>query len=97
MKEALYKKEIWITIVFTILLLLTGHFASIFVLFPGLKGGTLWGFPAEYIVPILMGWFGMMVVCIAMAKVCNQFDDEMEAYAKSQGQDVLTDKSKGGF
>ncbi len=95
MKEKLYKKEIWITIIFSFLLMLTGHFASIFVLFPSLKGAMMWGFPIEYIVPILMGWFGMMVVCFVMAIVCNQFDDDMEAYAKTQGQQVMTDKTKG--
>lgn len=95
MKEQLYKREVWITIIFTILLLFSGHFASIFVLFPGLKGGNMWGFPIEYIVPILMGWFGLMVVCIAMAIICNRFDDDMEAFAKSQGKEVMSDKSKG--
>jgi hypothetical protein len=95
MKEQLYKREIRITIVFSVLLLLFGHSASIFVLFPGLQGGTMWGFPIEYIVPILMGWFGLMVVCIAMAVVCNKFDDDMEAFAKSEGKEVMSDKSKG--
>jgi uncharacterized membrane protein len=95
MKEKLYQREIWITIIFSILLLLTGHFATVFVLFPGLKGGMMWGFPIEYIMPILMGWFGMMIVCIVMAVVCNKFDDDMETYAKSQGQEVMSDKSKG--
>jgi len=95
MKEQLYKREIRITIVFSVLLLLFGHFASIFVLFPGLKGGTMWGFPIEYIVPILMGWFGLMVVSIAMALVCNKFDDDMEAFAKSEGKEVMSDKSQG--
>ena len=45
MKEKLYRKEIWITVIFSILLMLMGHSASIFVLFPGLQTGTLWGFP----------------------------------------------------
>lgn len=97
MKEQLYKREVWITIIFTVLLLFFGHFASLFVLFPGLKGGSLWGFPIEYIVPILMGWFGLMVVCIAMALICNRFDDDMEAYAKSQGTEVMSDNSKGSI
>ncbi len=95
MKEQLYRKEIWITIVFSVLLMLTGHCATLFVAFPFLKGGTMWGFPVEYIVPILMGWFGMMVVCIAMALVCNKFDDDMEEFAKSQGQTVMSDKTGG--
>jgi len=84
MKEKLYKKEIRITIIFTVLLLLMGHFAQIFVIFPGLKGGLFMGFPVEYIMPILMGWFGLMVVTWIQAKVCNDFDDEMEEFAKSQ-------------
>lgn len=95
MKEQLYKKEIWITIVFSVLLLVTGHFASLFVLFPSLKGGSLWGFPVEYIVPILMGWFGMMIVCIAMALVCNKFDDDMEAFAKSQEEEAVSNQTEG--
>ena len=83
MKEKLYKKEITLTIVFSVLLLLSGHSASIFVLFPSLQQGTLWGFPIQYIVPILLGWFGIAAICLVMALVCNKFDDEMEEYINS--------------
>ena len=83
MKEKLYKKEITLTIVFSVLLLLMGHSASIFVLFPVLQQGTLWGFPVQYIVPILLGWFGIAGVCLVMTLVCNKFDDEMEEYVNS--------------
>ena len=83
MKEKLYRKEIRITLIFTVLLMLTGHSASIFVLFPGLQQGTLWGFPIQYIVPILLGWFGIALVCLVMTLVCNKFDDEMEEYVKT--------------
>ena len=84
MKEKLYRKEIMLTIVFSVLLMLFGHSAAIFVLFPSLQSGTLWGFPIQYIVPILLGWFGMAAVCLVMTLVCNKFDDEMDAYVKSQ-------------
>ena len=89
MKEKLYRKEIWITVIFSILLLLMGHSASIFVLFPGLQTGTLWGFPTQYIIPILLGWFGMAAVCLAMTLVCNKFDDEMEAFAEKSKKDKV--------
>jgi hypothetical protein len=62
MKEKAYKKEIMVTIVFIILYMLMGHTAAIFVLFPGLQVGTMWGFPIHYIVPVLTGWFGMIVL-----------------------------------
>ncbi len=96
MKEKLYKKEIRITLIFSALLLLTGHSASIFVLFPGLQQGTLWGFPIQYIVPILLGWFGIALVCLVMTLVCNRFDDEMEAYVKTlpPENDTQTDNTQ---
>ncbi len=83
MKEKLYKKEIRLTIVFSVLLLLMGHSASIFVLFPSLQQGSLWGFPIQYILPILLGWFGVAAVCLVMTIMCNKFDDEMEEYVNS--------------
>jgi len=83
MKEKAYKKEILVTIVFVILYMLMGHTASLFVLFPGLKGGTMWGFPVHYIIPVLTGWFGMVIVAIIAALVCNKLDDEIEAANKA--------------
>lgn len=82
MKDKLYKKEIIITVVFALLFLLMGHSASIFVLFPSLQTGTFWGFPTQYIIPVLLGWFGIAGLSLVMALVCNKFDDEMEAFAR---------------
>lgn len=90
MKEKLYRKEIVLTIVFSALLLLFGHSATIFVLFPSLQTGTIWGFPTQYIVPILLGWFGLAGVSLVMTLVCNKFDDEMDAYVKSQEKKKVT-------
>lgn len=78
-KEKLYKKEIWVTIVFIILYMLMGHTGSIFVLFPSLQRGEMWGFPIHYIIPVLTGWFGLVIVAIFAALVCNKLDDEIEA------------------
>ena len=83
MKEKLYKKELSLTVMFVVILMIFGHFAQIFKLFPSLQGGSLWGFPVHYIVPILMGWFGLLILAIIMAVVLNKFDDEMEAYTES--------------
>lgn len=78
-KMQLYKKEMWITIVFVILIMLMGHTATFFVIFPSWQGGNLWGFPLHYIIPILTGWFGLSIVSYFMMVVCNRFDDEQEA------------------
>jgi hypothetical protein len=83
MKEKLYKKEIWVTIIFIILYLCMGYSVYLFILFPGLKGGFMWGFPIHYILPILTGWFGMAIVATLAALVCNKLDDEIEAANKA--------------
>ncbi len=83
MREKLYRKEITLTIVFSILLLLMVHSASIFVLFPSLQSTSFSGFPAQYIVPIILGWFGIAVVCFVMTIVCNKFDDELEEFTQN--------------
>ena len=88
MKEQLYKKELRVTVLFVIILLIFGHFAQIFKLFPSLQGGSMWGFPVHYIIPILMGWFGLLILAIIMAVVLNKFDDDMDAYTSSlEGKD----------
>ncbi|MCG8403110.1 MAG: hypothetical protein MJA84_16185 [Firmicutes bacterium] len=81
-KKEMYRKEILLTVGFTALFILLGHSASIFVLFPGLQGGWMWGFPVHYIVPVLLGWFGLTAAGILMAIVMNKFDDDMEAMAQ---------------
>jgi uncharacterized membrane protein len=90
MKEQLYKKELRITVLFVVILMIFGHFAQIFKLFPSLQGGSMWGFPVHYIMPILMGWFGLLIIAIIMAVVLNKFDDEMDEYTSS-----LEDKNSG--
>ena len=89
MKEKLYKKEILITVVFVVLFLLVGHSASIFVLFPSLQTGTFWGFPTQYILPVLLGWFGVAGVSFVMALVCNKFDDEMEEFVRQNEKENI--------
>jgi uncharacterized membrane protein len=84
MKERLYKKELYLTLLFFILLMIFGHFAQLFVIFPGLQGGSFMGFPVHYIVPILVGWFGLIILTTILAYVMNKFDDEMQEYIESQ-------------
>lgn len=94
MKNKLYKKELTLTIVFVILLLLMGHTASIFVAFPALQGATLGGFPIHYIVPLLTGWFGVTIVSWAMAVYCNKLDDELDAYTSEYNQSAAAKEEK---
>ncbi|MCK5517416.1 MAG: hypothetical protein KAI39_11120 [Desulfobulbaceae bacterium] len=77
--KSTYKKEIWYTLSFSLLLLLCGHTGLIFAALPGLRDIMIMGFPSQYAIPVGMGWLGLMVVVVIQAKLTNQLDDEIEA------------------
>lgn len=72
-----YKKEVWFTIIMSLIFLLSGHMGFVFSLFP--VEGQLFGFPIMYIVPILAGWFGVFILTIIAGKIGNQIDDAIDA------------------
>ncbi|MCB2217045.1 DUF997 family protein [Desulfofustis glycolicus] len=78
-----YKKEIRYTLIFSVLLLICGHLGLFFVAFPSLQNHMVFGFPSQYIIPVLMGWLGLMVVVWFQAKLSNDLDDEIEEYSGS--------------
>ena len=77
-----YKKEIWYTLIFSVLLLICGHSGLLFVAVPGLRDIMILGFPSQYAIPVGMGWIGLMVVVVVQAKITNQIDDDIEAENK---------------
>ena len=79
-----YKKEIRYTLIFSALLLMSGHLGLLFVAFPGLQGHMIFGFPSQYIIPVVMGWLGLMAIVAVQAKLTNDLDDEIEAYGDSE-------------
>lgn len=92
--KSLYRKELLLTVLFTFILILAAHSASIFVAFPALQRGTFWGFPVHYIVPILLGWFGVTVVCYVMAIYCNRLDDEIDDFASQYNEKTTSKEEK---
>jgi hypothetical protein len=78
-----YKKEIRYTLIFSVLLLICGHMGLLFVAFPSLQNHMIFGFPSQYIVPVVFGWLVLMVVTAFQAKLTNALDDEIEALSGS--------------
>ncbi|OLO38810.1 hypothetical protein BTR23_11155 [Alkalihalophilus pseudofirmus] len=72
-----YKKEVWFTIIMSAIFLLAGHVGFIFSIFP--VEGNLFGFPIMYIVPILIGWFGIFILTLIAGKIGNHIDDAIDA------------------
>lgn len=72
-----YKKEVRFTILMTLAFILVGNVGLFFSIFP--TDAVLFGFPLKYILPILMGWFGVFLLTIVAGFVGNRIDDEIEA------------------
>ncbi|AJD89841.1 hypothetical protein JMA_05240 [Jeotgalibacillus malaysiensis] len=71
-----YKKEVQFTIWMTAAFVLAGNVGLIFSIFP--TEAMMFGFPVKYIVPILMGWFGVFFLTIVAGKIGNRIDEEIE-------------------
>lgn len=71
-----YKKEVRFTIWMTAAFVLAGNVGLIFSIFP--TEAMMFGFPVKYIVPILMGWFGVFFLTIVAGKIGNSIDEEIE-------------------
>ncbi|TFE00835.1 hypothetical protein [Jeotgalibacillus sp. R-1-5s-1] len=77
-----YKKEVQFTIWMTAAFVLVGNVGLIFSIFP--TEAMMFGFPVKYIVPILMGWFGVFFLTIVAGKIGNRIDDEIERENEAQ-------------
>ncbi len=85
-----HKKEVVFTILMTLAFLLTAHTGLIFSLFP--IEGYMFGFPIMYIVPILLGWFGILFLTIISGKIGNSIDESIE---KENQEEVAKQKNEG--
>ncbi len=71
-----YKKEVRFTMLMTLAFILVGNAGLFFVLFP--TEAMLFGFPVKYIVPILLGWFGVFFLTIVAGRIGNQIDVDID-------------------
>ncbi|WP_243292027.1 hypothetical protein [Bacillus sp. FJAT-47783] len=71
-----YKKEVWFTIILSALFLIAGHMGLLFSIFP--VEGNLFGFPIMYIVPVLVGWFGVFFLTLIAGKIGDHIDKAIE-------------------
>ncbi|RNF40127.1 hypothetical protein [Planococcus salinus] len=85
-----YKKEVQFTIWMTLAFILVGNVGLIFSIFP--TDAMIFGFPAMYIVPILMGWFGVFILTLVAGKIGNRIDDEIDRENESLSE---SDEVKG--
>ncbi|WP_366921688.1 hypothetical protein MFMK1_002099 [Metallumcola ferriviriculae] len=90
-----YKKEVYLTIALTILFLASGHIGLFFAIFaPNGVEGTFLGFPIHYIVPVIVGWFGVLFLTVVAGYIGNYLDEEIAKESDAQEKANVNDGSK---
>jgi len=94
-KQQLYKKELVMTVLIALMFFVMCYTVFIFVLFPGLKGGYILGFPTHYAITLFFGWIGMIIATFIYTQVANKFDEEMEELAVESSEKSGSDEEGG--
>lgn len=84
----LYKKELILTVVFFVLLVLAGHLGAWFVIFPVDPGTRLFGYPANYAAALIVGWPGILILVALYAYFGNRLDREIDPSGKSAEETI---------
>jgi|APTNR8051073442_1049403.scaffolds.fasta_scaffold02087_3 putative solute:sodium symporter small subunit len=72
-----YKKECWLALIaFAIVTLLT-HVFPFYFAFPGLTQVNLFGFPAHYLLTMVVGWLVLMPLYWIYINMSEKIDDEI--------------------
>jgi putative solute:sodium symporter small subunit len=76
-----YKKECWLAIIaFAVVTLLT-HIFPMYYLFPSLTQMMLFGFPAHYLLTIIIGWLVLIPLWWIYIGVSEKIDEEIRESA----------------
>ena len=75
--QTAYKKQCRVTIVAFVVITLMTHIYPMYFLFPGLNKVTIFGFPADYWLTIVIGWLVLLPVYWIYIQVSEQVDQEI--------------------
>ena len=89
-----YQKEVWFTIIMSAIFLVVGHSGLLFAMFP--TDAMLFGFPVMSIVPILSGWFGVLILTIIAGAIGNKIDEAIERENEMKRAEAAEKKSSEG-
>ena len=72
-----YKKECWVALIaFGVVTFLT-HIFPVYFMFPGITEFTIFGFPAHYLMTIVVGWLVLIPLYWVYINISEKVDDEM--------------------
>ena len=76
--EKAYRKECWTTLGAFILVTLLTHIFPLYFLWPDLTLMTIAGFPAHYLITIVVGWLVLIPVYWVYINISENIDREIE-------------------
>ena len=89
-----YKKECWVTLIAFALMTLLTHIFPMYFMFPGLTQFTIFGFPAHYLLTMVIGWLVLIPVWWIYIGISEKIDDEIREMDESESGAAA--KSAGG-
>jgi putative solute:sodium symporter small subunit len=87
MNEA-YKKQCWVTLIAFVVITLMTHIFPMYFLFPELNKVTIFGFPADYWLTIVIGWLVLLPVYWIYIQVSEKIDQEINDSSSEAPDDV---------
>lgn len=78
--QSLYRRECWTALIaFAVVTFLT-HIFPVYFLFPGLTEFTIFGFPAHYLMTMVVGWLVLLPAYWYYIQISEKIDQEIEQY-----------------
>lgn len=75
--ESAYKRECWSTLIAFVVVVLLTHIFPLYFLFPGLMDVMVFGFPAHYLLTMVLGWLVLMPVFWIYINVSDKIDRDI--------------------
>ena len=76
--EKAYQKECWSTLIAFLVVTLLTHIFPLYFLFPGLTQVFIFGFPAHYLITIVVGWLVLIPLYWLYIGISENIDREIE-------------------
>ena len=76
----IYRRECWVSLIaFAVVTLLT-HIFPVYFLFPSMVEYTIFGFPAHYLMTMVVGWLVLVPVYWYYMELSERIDEEIREY-----------------
>lgn len=85
--RSIYRRECWVSLIaFAVVTLLT-HIFPVYFLFPSMVEYTIFGFPAHYLMTMVVGWLVLVPVYWYYMEISEKIDQEIREYEEYDERD----------